>query len=593
VKRADAGFWIGAGALAAGTLAARAAIWLLPATGGDVARARELGIVSVSILAGHSKSAESLAYAVGMAVALAVGLGIWAVWARPREPWVALPRGPKLTWLELLAVTALFALLFARPWTARSSWANPFMLFSEEGEALAWVNTVLRGEVLSRDTFCLYGPLATWPTSWLFRVAGPSLGLWRIWVFALDALALVATYWLVRELLRTRAGALAATLVVGLLCAPALPAMSWCLARVGLGLAALAALTRGRPGVSGALLAITLGFSQEVGVACAAGAGAALLAAREPWRVWARLTVGAAAVLLPIGVYLGAVGALSATLDNLFVFPRTRLLGFGALPFPALEPTAESLRAWFAPALLVVAGFVAGTKLLRGARDPRTRSELALAVFGALLFSGALSRPDDTHLAFAAPPVLILLAGLLEEAALGLTTPAWRVACAAGALAGTLALAPWTSVALANAQSLWPATPTGYRVLDVARGGGASMPAEIALHLETITHVLQARVRPDEPFLAFPNEALLYFLADRPQPTRFPMAILAVTREQRQQLVADLERTRPHYAAVYRYADPVDAIGYRKAIPEVMSYLDATYEFEESFGAFELWRRKD
>ena len=593
MTREQAAPWVTTAALAAGALAARAAIWLLPASGSDVARARELGIVSVSILAGHSKSAESLAYAAGMGVALAVALGIWWAWARPRSQWVAPPPGPPLRALELVAVGAVFALAFARPWTARGAWVNPWMILSEEGEALAWADTVLRGGVLSRDTFCLYGPLSTWPVSLLFGAAGPSLGLWRSWVFALDAAALVATYWLARELLRTRAGALVAALVVGLLCAAPMPAMSWCLARVGLGLAAAAAFARGRPAATGALLAAALAYSQEVGIACAAGVAAGSLATREPLRAWAWTAAGAAGVLAPIGVYLAAQGALGATLDNLFLFPRTRLLGFGALPFPALAPTAESLRAWFVPAVLVATGFATATKLLRGARDARTRTEVALFVFGALLFSGALSRPDDTHFAFAAPPVLLLLAGRLEEAALALASAKHRLAGAAGLLFGAAALAPWAGIGLWNAISLVTPVPEAYRPLDLARGGGALLPAPFAASLEAITRAIQLRVAPGEPFWAFPNEALLYFLADRPQATRYPLGLFAVTRAQRQELVADLERTRPRYAAVYLYAPRVDDIPYDVALPELLAYLTTHYEPEESFGSFALWRRKN
>jgi hypothetical protein len=593
VKREDAEPWVAAAALAAGAAAVRAAIWLLPASGSDVERARALGIVSVSILAGHSKSDESLAYAVGLGVALAVSLGIWAAWARPRPPWAAPAPRPRLGATELLAVTALFALLFARPWAARAVWVNPWMSLAEEGEALAWIDTVLRGGVLSRDTFCLYGPLSTWSAALLFRAAGPSLGLWQAWIFALDAAALVGTYWLARALLLTRWGALAATLLVALLCVPAYPAMSWCLMRVGLGLVAVAALTRGRTAVTGALLAATLAYSQEVGIACAAGVASALLATRESWRAWAWTGAGALAVLVPIALQLAAQGALGATFDNLFLFPRTRLLGFGALPFPSLELSSDSLRAWSVPAWLAVTGFATGTRLLRGARDARTRSEVALFVFSALLFTGGLSRPDDTHFAFAAPPVLLLLTGLLEDAALALRSATTRLAGAAGLLAGVAALAPWAGIALFNVLTFVTPEPGGFRALDLPRGGGARMPARFAQDIEAITREVQARVARDEAFWVFPNEALLYFLADRPQPTRYPLGLFAVTREQRRQLVSELERSRPRYAVVYLYAPRVDNIPYELALPELMAYLTTRYEFEDNFGSFALWRRKN
>jgi hypothetical protein len=105
--------------------------------------------------------------------------------------------------------------------------------------------------------------------------------------------------------------------------------------------------------------------------------------------------------------------------------------------------------------------------------------------------------------------------------------------------------------------------------------------------------MIEARTTAGEPVWVFPNEALVYFLADRPQPTRFPLTLFAVTREQRQQLIADLERTHPRWAVAYRYAPEVDGISYPVAMPEVVAYLDATYELEGNFGTFALLRRKD
>jgi hypothetical protein len=90
----------------------------------------------------------------------------------------------------------------------------------------------------------------------------------------------------------------------------------------------------------------------------------------------------------------------------------------------------------------------------------------------------------------------------------------------------------------------------------------------------------------------FPNEALLYFLADRPQATTYPLALFAVTREQRLDLVAQLERTKPRYAVMLRQAPSVDEIPYAVALPEPIIYLVRNYEPAGNFGAFVLLRRK-
>jgi hypothetical protein len=144
-----------------------------------------------------------------------------------------------------------------------------------------------------------------------------------------------------------------------------------------------------------------------------------------------------------------------------------------------------------------------------------------------------------------------------------------------------------------NLRTLFAPVPPGFRALALPRAGGALLPERLARDLENVTRAVEARTAPDEPLWIYPNEALLYFLADRPQATRFPLALFAVTRAQRLALVAELERTRPRYAVAYLEAAAVDGIPYDLALPEVFSYLTGHYRLEARFGAFALLRRKD
>jgi hypothetical protein len=424
--------------------------------------------------------------------------------------------------------------------------------------------------------------------------------LWRRWILATSVPALLAVWWLLSGLLQSRALALAGTALVGLLCAPAVPAHSWSLSRVGLGLAALAYLSRALAGgARGWLLALGFGlgaallYSQEVGVAACAAAGGALLLRPGRARAIAWTSLGGALLLLPALAYMAAQGALLATFEDLFLFPRTRLLGFGALPFPALAATAASLRAYFVPAVLAVSGFSIASRLLRGECDARTLTEFALAIFAALLFSSALSRPDLPHLAFTLPPALVLLAVRVDDAAMVLGSRGRRTAAAVALALALAALSPWAGPAAATLRSFFASTPPGFRPLALPRAGGAQLPEPLARDLERVTNALRERTRPDESFWAYPNEALLYFLADRPQPTRYPLVVFAVTRAQRGELVAELERARPRYAVLHLEAPAPDGITYDIAAPEVIAYLGAHYAIEERFGGFALLRRKD
>src|SRR5262249_28683001 len=201
--------------------------------------------------------------------------------------------------------------------------------------------------------------------------------------------------------------------------------------------------------------------------------------------------------------------------ENLFLFPRIRVLGFGGVPFPPLALTSYALCAYFPPVVLGASGVATAARLLGGERGARVDTELALFVFGALLFTAGLSRADMTHFAFAAPPALVLLAGMAEDAARLAVSRAARISeRAAGAAALALAaavLAPWWSWASLNLTSFWAPTPSDLRPLQLDRAGGVLAPDALASQLEQLVATLRDRTQPDEPIWVYPNEALIYF----------------------------------------------------------------------------------
>ena len=599
-----ASFWVAALALLVGALAARLSIHLLPTRTDDVVTARALGIISQTILAGHSKSGDSLAYAVGLISSLLISISIWTARAVragkncPPQPSTIAPTSPRVNLLEVVIAFVVAFGFFARIWNARAATLTAWSALSEEGEMLAWVDTVLRGGALSRDTFCLYGPLSVWLVATLLHFFGASLALWRYWIFALNAPALLAIYFLLRGLNRTRIAAALGAIVIGVMCIGPVPAMSWSLARVGFGVAAIASLhralsfeKRGWFVATGLLAAAALLYSPEAGTSCAIAIAIVLIMHPRRWFGILWSAIGVALVALPATFYLIATHSLTATIDNMTLFSRVRLLGFGALVFPPFAFSLESLRAYFTPAMLVIAAFIVATKLLRGERDARVWTQTALVIFGIVLCNAAISRPDETHLAFVLPPVLILLCGLLEEAWFALAIPNHRVAATSALVAVATSLLPWSSNARENFGAFIE-PPTG-QSLSIARAGSALLPDEFARDLSELIREIQSRTAPNEPIWVFPNEALIYFLADRPQPTRFPLAAFAVTRAQRQQLIADLERTRPRLAIVYRDAPLHDRIPHEVALPEVVEYLTSNYELDHDVGKFALLRRKN
>ena len=572
-----------------------------------------------------------MAFVVALAVALPSAVALWWLWCarRVRSPKIGAPElGTTLVsrrpWgvLEPAALAAILCLGLLRFDLAANGWDAPYTFFAEEGEALAWAHVVLNGGVLSRDVYCLYGPFATYPIVGAFLLFEPSIWLWRVVFYLLDVPALLAVYALLREMCRTRAAAWAGVALVLFLRMWPMPGMSWSLLRTGIGIGAIAALaaharTGGRAPLvlAGALVGVGLLFSQEAGLA--SGVALCLGITLDAWRRERALgapvrgllaaLAGLAVVLVPLGLWAAAQGALAARVDNLAGFSRLRWLGHGAQPFPALG--AETLALYFAPVLYVVVAFRAGVRVLAGTARAAEAVRLSLAAYGLLLFASPLSRPDLTHLLFAMLPAFALVVVLSERALDELLR--WdrgfgRRSAAAASLAGAVMLLgafdvdarenirifvrqAWLNV---TARGIGP-PDEGARPLRLPRGGGVRLPEREARDLEAVVELLERETPPGEAVWAFPNEPMVNFLADRPFASPYPLAAFAITSDQRRDLVASIERSGVRLAVVNRKATLIDEIPSRQATPEAWAYLDAHFVAERELGRFLVMRRSD
>ncbi|MEE8424458.1 MAG: hypothetical protein V3S11_01450, partial [Elusimicrobiota bacterium] len=135
--------------------------------------------------------------------------------------------------------------------------------------------------------------------------------------------------------------------------------------------------------------------------------------------------------------------------------------------------------------------------------------------------------------------------------------------------------------------------PPGSERLNTERAGGIRVPADLADPLERTVAYLRENTRPEEPVWAFPNEAMLNFLADRPSASPYVLGLFALTREMRREMVAALDRSRPRYAVHYTEAYPVDRIPHRTAMREQWEYLERRYVPEKRFGPVIVLRRRE
>jgi hypothetical protein len=192
---------------------------------------------------------------------------------------------------------------------------------------------------------------------------------------------------------------------------------------------------------------------------------------------------------------------------------------FGASVSPLLRGASIRL-AYGGTLVTLLAGALILWRERAGASSGRRRATRAVVVFALLFFLGIFPSAIWSHLVFILAPVLLVL-GLVGdrvsswiEAHSRAAAWGWKGLFAALAL-GALALGWRISVDLRR----WYPEPLG-----LARATLRVSPDQKAL-LRGATRFLERCARPGEPVFVAPDMPLVYFLADRHNPTPFDLVI--------------------------------------------------------------------
>ncbi len=301
-----------------------------------------------------------------------------------------------------------------------TSGVNPSLGSRDEGTVLYDSLRITRGEVMYRDFFEFQGPVFYYLFGGLFRAIGPSIVAARVVENVIAAMGAALLAWVVSRRAGRLAGVGAAAFYTGVLI-PAWPCAypHWLAQTLVLGALALLAVEDPSPRRlrgAGALLALAVATIQSLGLpalVAAVVAGAMRRRARD-------VLVGAAAVLVPLGLAFAVAGALGPLLHDMFVWPfshyaagQTDAPRYGSHLGSAIERHAVLAQPWRALAggvlCLIVAlplVAVAGAAAAIG----RDRRQLALPLVTlavvAPLFVGVV-RGDVTHIAFVGALALV------------------------------------------------------------------------------------------------------------------------------------------------------------------------------------------
>ena len=608
------------------------ALLLLPLNTAELARADELGLASFTVVAGYPESQELPVYLWYVLAAPAI-VGVLA--ARRRREDLARPSSDRARpWWENAVAAALIAIVVLDlGYVIESIGWGRFGFLAEEGVYLGTAAGLRAGGALYRDLAFSYGPLMAWPVPVALRLAGDDLIGYRVLVWAFNVLGLALGWMVLKKLVRRPAVALAGLAGLGLLAVPVLPNLNAVTLRLALGaVAAVLAACGASQGKAGARLQLgggvaagaALGFSFEVGVAAVVAAGIGCLL---PWinrggysrslHAAARVGVGMTAVLVPLTLALALRGELVAfvtTFGQMVTLPGA---GYQALPWPDLlgwfrdasgqhrpfPPVAltysapgDSLHAgerlaitWWACVPWVVLGSgvaVSIAAVLRSRRErvmgSRTAGLVALVIFGIIVGRGAVGRSDLYHLQFyGALPASLVAASLVDR--ILARTRRWpaHLAAAGLMLALVVSVASWPPRYYATGARRPLASHIGVldadlTPLDRPRSRHVRLAPDLAAEVRTVID-WSASLDEQRTVWFYPSEASYYWLTGRAPITPYPWAYDAATRQQRIDLVEELQRTPPDCVLVTEGTFSIDHVPAAGLLPEIEQWLASEY----------------
>jgi len=345
---------------------------------------------------------------------------------------------------------------------------------------------------------------------------------------------------------------------------------------------------------------------------------------RERFLLFGRYTLGVFAGFIPFLIYFGIHGALDDLFWVSYMVCVYQTPGWG-LPFPSLLPELTKLVSldtwkvfamsttfkWYLPVLVFIIGIIKLAYLTIHRRFENEDWKLALLLIASItFFRTALGRSDYIHLLFATPPFWLLCVALLEKPIISIasylresktTLERLNTGIQVVLTAIPLLVFGWyffatykplqTVEARLRVVGSHGTIPTHYVPLSIERGGTVRVPKRQAVMLEQLVTYIQEHTEPNEYIFDFTNQGAYYFLANRPNPTRYYLAGYAATERMQKEVVADLERKPPKY--ILAYPDENTPSGFGGSDDQVIigKYISSHYQKERVIGDVPLLSR--
>jgi len=542
------------------------------------------------------------------------------------------PPSPRAWRTDLILAAAIAAAALA----VNLPFANLGLMFGDDGYLAYGAQRILEGQMLYRDFERGYPPGIFYLYALVFGVFGYDLLFTRIGAIIMLAALGAGTYCLARPLAPRWAAALAGVLV---LCLPP-PAHKTFVPLAALAALAICGHLARHPYRSRTLLWAGLGlgcvalFRQEVagfGLLIAAGT----IAIREsqatgysrssidPPRSWMRrvalagvkLGAGVALIWAPLLVFYAVHGGLFAMIEQVGLAgiqanrgTQIQLPGlFEGVSSPEhlLSSLWEQMPAtlFYFPGVAAACGLaIALVQLLRGSFKTRHAVVLQWALLTVLMHSLFLHRSDMAHVKqMLVIPILILayVLGALWRDAWPPGAPTLARAASWGRLAVVVLVCAWTLTMLGR----------GYRtrivrryqarahsqLLDEPRAPFALDPS-VRKTTARVLRELRSLTRPGEPIFVAPYAPLFYFLANRPNPTRYDIITPGhpARTEVQEEIVRVLEGSGVNVILVRKIAlDGRKDSRFPRYTPILAQYMRTRFELHSRTGEWALHVRRE
>lgn len=607
----------------------------------ELRKAKELGIVSISILKDYPKSKDIVLFLFLITLPFFCAVLPWYLWARNRIPVLHDVLNPVTTNYEkghsiysfagimlIMHVLLTFDInFFSSP--VNNPWVGSWPFLGEEGAPLAWVQSILSGGTYGKDFFCLYGPLMPYSLAGAMKLFGQTVVVERGLKYFYDLIAFGCVVFFLVKTLQSRYVIALACLFYILLYPLNVLSINFTTLRYVLGLMPLLLIhlyrKQEKPSflvIAGIIAGISILFSQEAGMVSLTVCIFIFILediilhfkAKRFFVRTALLLAGMGLVFLPMICYFAATSDLSMLWNSIYGFPKLKTLGYGSSPFPSFKAfisdpfNSLSFIYWMILYYVGLSVYLF-VKLVTKSDDKTLFLKIALLLYGIVLLRIPLGRPSVADAIKIFHPALLLLALQMDALAASIVKNNALHLKIGHALFASLVLGTLSMVAIFDADpSLrddmvtlkWSLENFPKRLTKQSLGvdlpqierGGVSYSPETAGSIVKIKNFLDAYAQNEKYVYFFPNEAVYYFLFNKQNPTRYAISYFAATRSQRLELIAELERNRPRYVIYSPKTWRVDDIHETIQVPEVVDYLEQTYDVLSDLGGVFVFQRK-